>query len=350
MISSHILKNERAMLYPPPLSKGDCIGLVALASPISKAERDGCVKILTELGFQVRLSKGLRGENGACLRPEEGGGHSGLSYLAGDARQRADELNQMFHDRRIQAVFCVRGGYGSAELLPFLDYRGIRRNPKIFVGYSDMTAIHLALQCRSGLVTFHGPMVKSNLIGPKFQEERPKSQEEREGWHTYQWESLWKMIGRDGELADSGRAVFQNPPGEKIRFLCGPDTGRIRGTLAGGNLSVLVKLAGTGYLPGLQGKILFLEDVGESAARIHMNLIQLEQMGVFHKVQGVLLGDFTGCGAEVEEMLEYFFRDKRITVLENIHSDHRPGMGTLPLGAFCEIWPANRRLVFLTKL
>lgn len=338
------------MIYPPPISKGDCIGLAAPASPISREERDACVRALEKLGFGVKLAKGLVGNGGEGLRAkgQEGGRDTWHPwYLAGDARQRADDLNQMFHDPRIRAVFCVRGGYGSAGLLPYLDYRGIRQNPKVFVGYSDITAVHMALQKQSGLVTFHGPMVKSDLIG----EPQP-----------CQWQRLWDMVGSDGAMADSGSALFRNPEGEEIGLVAGQARegqrgqrirgcrgaeGRaVRGRLVGGNLSVFAGLAGTGYLPDLRGKLLFLEDVNETVPRIHMKLLQLEQMGAFRQVQGILLGGFTGCGQEAEELLDSFFGGSKVPVLKNICSDHRKDMGTLPLGAFCELQPGERKIIF----
>ncbi|MCI8893922.1 MAG: LD-carboxypeptidase [Lachnospiraceae bacterium] len=379
------------MIYPPPISKGDCIGLAAPASPISKEERDACVAALKELGFQVKLAGGLTGSRGEGIRAgEEAGDHTiwHPRYLAGDARRRAEDLNRLFHDRRVRAVFCVRGGYGSAGILPYLDYRGIRQNPKVFVGYSDITAVHMALQKHSGLVTFHGPMVKSDLI----KEPRPR-----------QWERLWDMIGRDGAMAVQGKAVFQNPDGEEIERLTGKElaceetehltgkglaceeterltgkelaceeieqisgrdregrerqkawqhkgaAGTVSGRLAGGNLSVFARLAGTGYLPDLKGRILFLEDVNETVPRLHMNLLQLEQMGIFNQVQGVLLGGFTGCGQEAGALLDSFFGDRRMPVLKNIRSDHREDMGTLPMGAMCQLNPREGKCTFYRR-
>lgn len=343
------------MIYPPPISKGDCIGLVAPASPISREERDACVQVLEELGFRVKLAEGLRAAGGEGICGAEEDRMSGADereitaawyprHLAGDARRRADDLNRMFHDQRIRAVFCVRGGYGSAGVLPFLDYRGIRRNPKIFAGYSDITAIHMALQRHSGLVTFHGPMVKSDLIARKGGAEQSMI-----GSFAWQWERLWDMIGKDGPMALQGRAVFQNPEGEFIRILSGGIRGDrlgVQGRLVGGNLSVLVRLGGTGYLPDMREKILFLEDLNETEARIHMDLIQLEQMGAFDQVRGILLGDFTDCGREAEQLLEWFFRGRRLPVLKNICSDHRAGMATLPLGAVCRMDTQKGTLMF----
>lgn len=336
------------MIYPPPISKGDCIGLTALASPITRKERDDCIAAMEDLGFQVKLAEGLKGAGGEGICQEEKKGEADTWrpwYLAGEAQRRADDLNRMFHDRRVRAIFCVRGGYGSAGILPFLDYRGIRQNPKIFVGYSDITAVHMAFQRYSGLVTFHGPMVKSDFIA---------------GLQPLQWKSLWDLIGSDGAMASCGKAIFHNPQGETIRQI--PGTGkwgrmgkmqsgfpgeRVQGRLAGGNLSVFVRLAGTGYLPDMRGKLLFLEDVNETVPRIHMNLLQLEQMGILSQVHGILLGGFTGCGQGTEELLDSFFQDYRLPVLKNICSDHREDMRTLPLGGLCELHPASRSLTFL---
>lgn len=327
------------MIYPKPLSKGECIGLVAPASPITKEERDQCIQVLEKLGFQVKLAEGLFGESlcEAHEKNRQGTKERGWSpnYLAGTARQRAKDLNQIFQDPQVQAVFCVRGGYGSAGVLPYLDYPKIRENPKIFVGYSDITAVHMALQKHCRLVTFHGPMVKSNFIG------------ELRG---YEWESLWNMIGKEGKMASEGKASFENPAGEKIQRIDGSDKESAAGILTGGNLSVFLRLAATGYLPDLRGKILFLEDINESVARIHMALIQMEQMGVFDQVEGILLGGFLDCGEGVEQMMAEFFQEHRVPVLKNICSDHRKNMGTLPLGAMCEIHAASGELCFCCGL
>lgn len=354
---------------PPPLTSHARIGLAAPASPIGREEYFACKRRLEELGFSVLTAEGLKR------------GEQQYGYLAGSSAQRAADLNRLFADPQVEAIFCVRGGYGSVQLLPKLDYEMIRRNPKIFVGYSDITSLHAALCRYCGLVTFHGPMVKTDLLpepngaldttegqlcGAKdaaeggardAQERRTKG-----GEHS---EDRVDVEGRSKETAAAGmdytlrqllcackeRAFsFENPAGcplETIR------RGSAVGRLAGGNLSVLAKLFGTPYAPELEGTILFLEDVDESIPRVHMYLTQLEHAGVFRKACGVLLGDFTNCTNErydpsldCKTFLQDYFGRMEIPVLGNLYSDHRSPMGTLPLGAVCRMDAAAGRVEF----
>lgn len=297
------------MIFPGKLRQGACVGLVAPASPVTREERLKCEQRLCELGFSVVVGESL-------LRDENYYG-----YLAGGAKERAEDLIRMFQDDRVEAVFCTRGGYGSMELLPYLDYGCIGRNPKIFAGFSDITAMHTALGKYCNLVTFHGPMVRSNLLG------------EPDG---YTLESFFAVCNMEKATE------FHNPPGEEINVLWEGSAG---GTLVGGNLSVLARALGTPYgLSPREECILFLEDVGESIPRIHMYLTQLQYAGVFDQVRGILLGDFTDCTNEgyderltAVDFLKYWLKALKVPVIANVCSDHRRPMGTLPLGAFCRM-------------
>lgn len=310
------------MIYPQALAPGACVGLIAPASPVTPQERRNCEICLRSLGFLVITGESLKRDDNL------------YGYLAGTAIDRANDINRMFADPGVEAIFCVRGGYGSSQVLPYLDYDCIRRNPKIFVGYSDVTSLHTVLQRYCGLVTFHGPMVKPDLCRLTRTDE-------------YTLRSLFTAL--------SGKAswVFENPPGEKLRVLV---PGYAQGILTGGNLSVLARSLGTPYAPNADGKILFLEDIGESVSRIHMYLLQMQYAGMFQGVQGILLGDFTDCSGAamdtsgstgesrdvsqlwtIENLLEDFFKKLRIPVVGNVCTDHRYPMGTLPLGMFCVI-------------
>lgn len=297
------------MIFPGKLRQGACVGLVAPASPVTWEERLKCEQRLCELGFSVTVGESL-------LRDENCYG-----YLAGGAKERSEDLNRMFQDDRVEAVFCTRGGYGSMELLPFLDYRCIGRNPKIFAGFSDITAMHTALWKYCSLVTFHGPMVRSNLLG------QPDG---------YTLESFFAVCNMEKSV------TFLNPLGEQLKIL---REGSAQGRLTGGNLSVLARALGTPYaLAPREESILFLEDVGESIPRIHMYLTQMRYAGVFDKVRGILLGDFTDCTNEgyderltAVDFLKYWLKALNVPIIANVCSDHRRTMGTLPLGAFCRM-------------
>ena len=311
------------MRYPKPLKQGAVVGLVAPSSPVENQECIDCEKRLREMGFQVIVAKSLK--RGAKI----------WGYLAGEARERAEEMNEMFQNPQVEAVFCIRGGYGSSQLLEYLDYETIRRNPKVFVGFSDITSLHSVFQRYCDFVTFHGPMVKSNFL------DGPGSEE----WE-YMVSSLWK--------ACSGRPFFfQNPGNERMETVT---LGQASGRLTGGNLSVLAKSLGTPYEPDFQDAILFLEDVGETVPRIDMYLTQLYHAGVFHRVRGVLLGDFTDCtnhafepGLMVKDFLREWFGGQKVPVLGNLYSDHRKVMGTLPMGAMCWMDAGDQRVMFWPK-
>lgn len=312
------------MIFPRPLQKGDCVGLIAPSSSITPEEHVLCVKILEEKGYKVIEGKTLK--NNISL----------YGYLAGDAKERADDMNEMFANTKVKAIFCTRGGYGSAELLDYLDYEMIRKNPKIFVGYSDITSIHMVLQKYCKLITFHGPMIKSDLltITEEIEEDIIK-RIKREADYIYMMESLHAAYNI------KKFSVFKNAPGQELQVV---KDGYAKGRLVGGNLSVLVRSLGTPYAPDFKGKILFLEDVGESIPKVHMYLLQMYQAGIFKEITGILLGDFTECTnkefdnhTKVQEFLKEWFLRLEIPVIQNVTSDHRFPMGTLPLGAWCEM-------------
>lgn len=296
------------MIFPKGLKRGANVGLIAPASPVLPKERWACEERLREMGFTVAVGESLKGDANC------------FGYLAGGAKERAKDVNQMFLDAQVEAIFCVRGGYGSFQILPYLDYGCICENPKIFVGFSDITALHTVFQRYCNLVTFHGPMVRPNFLG------------EPDG---YTLEGLLAVCNLEQEVE------FVNPPGEGLKVI---REGEAEGILLGGNLSVLARSLGTAFGPVSEESILFLEDVGESIPRIHMYLTQMQYGGVFAGVKGVLLGDFTDCtnvGYEesltAEEFLRGWFGKMGIPVIGNVCSDHRSLMGTLPLGARCKM-------------
>lgn len=301
-----------------PLLPGDTVGLIAPSSPVSARERRSCVKKLTEMGYRTVMGENLKKDENLH------------GYLAGTARARAEEINKMFARNSVKAVFCVRGGYGSSLLLPFLDYDRIGRNPKIFVGYSDVTSLHTVLRQKCGLVTFHGPMVKSNMI---------------EDWDAYTERSLYRALNLGAEQ------YFENPPGEAFITIA---SGQAEGILIGGNLSVLARSLGTPYQPDTENSILFLEDVGESIPRIHMYLTQMKYARMLQRVRGILLGGFTDCRnpAKKEYLVLDFLKEQLsglgIPVMGNVYSDHRKPMGTLPLGACCRMDTGGRGSIMLS--
>ncbi len=288
-------------LLPPSLTEGAHIGLIATSSPIYEEEnRQKAIKLLEDLGFSVTAGQSCFEQRG---------------YLSGSDELRAADVNRMFGDPNIDAIVCLRGGYGAARILPMLDYEAIRNNPKPFVGFSDITALHCAFQVKCGLVSFHGPMAGAHWqVG--LREDRSRT-----GWLRAMSETcpLGSMENPDGAPFE----VFQE--------------GEAEGILTGGNLTVLNNLIGTEYMPDLCGKIVLLEDVGEKPYRIDAMLTQFRNTGLLEKCAGFIIGDFTDCGGDpnkptlslAEIFAELLPKDKPI--LQSVHAGHGRDKITLPL-------------------
>jgi len=299
----YFLKQRRIpMLWPKKLLPGDTIGLVCPCSPILPEAVALCEEAIRSRGFRVKIAGNLSLPHGG--------------YMAGSGRERADWLNRMFADPEVDAIFCVRGGDGGTRVVPYLDLDCIRANPKPLVGYSDVTTLHLLLNQDCGLVSFHGPMVFSNLLNID----------------PFSEQALWDCLNGDGCYC------FRNPPAEPIRVL---KPGRATGTLIGGNLSLLSAAMGTSYAPRPEGKILFIEEVEEPVTKIEKWMCQLKNAGIFRRCNGVLLGQFTSIHNRFDpdftelDCIRELLEDEEIPVLYNLQSGHGDYMVTLPFGAQC---------------
>jgi len=246
------------VLVPRRLRKGDLIGIISPASPVHDPSRiEHGVRYLEGLGYRTRVGKNALQRKG---------------YLAGTDEERTEDVHAMFADRNVKAIFCARGGYGTSRILSRINYRLVARNPKILVGYSDITALAMALWKKCRLVTFHGPMVAADTT--------PDADPVAE-------ESLWRMLTSPGRGAVLAQA---DPLPPQVRF-----PGSARGRLLGGNLSLLVSLLGTPYMPDFRSGLLFLEEIGEEPYRVDRMLTQLENAGIFSRVRGVAMGQFSDC-------------------------------------------------------
>jgi muramoyltetrapeptide carboxypeptidase len=244
-----------------------------------------------------------------------------LDYLAGPDAARLRDLHDAFADPDVGAVWCLQGGFGSWRLLDSIDYGLLRRHAKPFIGYSDITALHLAIQRYAGFVTFHGPMLGQDFLAGR----TPPTE----------W-ALWRMIGG---AAASGDPVAPPPPPLLIPLLPGRATGR----LAGGNLALIAALIGTPYEIDTRDAILFIEDVNEAPPRIDRLLSQLREAGKFEGLRGVVAGSFTRVGRAngadevaqlgVHTLLQTYFQGLGIPVLAGWPSGHGDPNLTLPLGA-----------------
>ncbi|MGB9662147.1 MAG: S66 peptidase family protein [Moorellaceae bacterium] len=281
------------MLKPRPLQPGDTIGLVAPASPLgNELYLQRGIARLESWGFRVVLHRPL---------------NTGAGYLAGSDEERAAELHAMFASPEVRALICLRGGYGSLRLLPHLDYNLIRSRPKIFLGYSDITALHLALVQRAGLVTFHGPMIYPELGGDL---------------HPCTEAALRSTLR--GSLSSTTLYCLPHKG-----FTVVP--GRARGRLIGGNLSLLTSTLGTPFEVDTREAILFWEEVNEPLYRVDRMLTQLLLAGKLAAAAGMVIGECPGCG-DLEDLLRERLAPVGIPCLYGLPCGHGQPMVTLPLG------------------
>lgn len=272
------------------------------------------IETIESLGFKVRP--------GAHLYDREG-------YLAGSDAARAADLNAMFADDDVDAIWCLRGGYGASRILPTLDYALMQRKPKALIGYSDITALHMAIHRHAGLVTFHGPVGFRAFTPYTLGELR---------------RVLWtagapvRLGGPPPFEGAEGRVDWEN----RVTTLV---PGKARGRLLGGNLCLMSHLCGTPYFPDLRGAILFLEDVEEAYYRIDRMLTQLWLSGALAGVAGVAFGKFTSCepspfflqNRPLEDILAERCRALGVPAVSGLMVGHVPDQTTLPIGCLAEL-------------
>ena len=288
---------------PKKLLKGDTIGIVSPASsPDDLSRIHKGAAYFENLGYSVEVGKNV-------------GKYYG--YLAGSDEERIEDLHAMFANKNVKAIICVRGGYGSPRLLDKIDYRLIKKNPKIFVGYSDITALQLAFLRKANLVTFGGPMVAVDFHGEINQ---------------YTEENFWRTVT---SVKKTGKVIL--PGNEQLQQIT---KGKAEGEITGGNLSLVLALLDTVFLPKMKNKILFLEDVDEAPYKIDRMLNQLSISGLLKKIAGLVLGEFTDCEEKdadkktlpLQEVLQKHLGDLRCPVIKNFPHGHREANFTIPFG------------------
>jgi muramoyltetrapeptide carboxypeptidase len=290
------------IIKPKQLKRGDVIGICAPSSPsASENKLNKGIRYLEQLGFRVDLGKNVYHQRG---------------YLAGTDLQRASDINQFFADPKIKAIFTVRGGYGSHRILPLLDYNIIKHNPKILVGYSDITALHFALFSKIGLVTFSGPMVAVEMANGM-----TKNTEEQF------WDCLMSVKPPHSIKGCSTQS--------SILQRSGSATGR----LLGGNLSLITGLVGTQFFPSIRDPIFIFEEIDESPYRIDRMLQQIKLSGILEKTKGIALADFSGCNPEKGKpslTLRQIFRDTfqgySFPIVSSLPIGHIKGSLSFPIG------------------
>lgn len=291
------------MIKPPRLKKGDVIGLISPASTPSSSEKiEKSTLYLESLGYRVRVGKHVLDEVG---------------YLAGKDPDRVNDLNAMLRDPAVRAIIAIRGGYGTPRILRDVDYRAAKRDPKIIVGYSDLTSLQLALMRKTGLITFSGPMAGVEM------------------WNTidpYTEEHFWRVVTSTATIG-----ALLNPPEEPLRS---HGTGKASGRLTGGNLSLLMSSHGTPYAAEYRNAVLVVEDVDEAPHRVDRMFAQLRNAGVLTRISALVLGSFSDCQPPdpskphltIDQVLAEVIELSPVPVLSNLQYGHIPRKLTLPLG------------------
>lgn len=246
-------------------------------------------------------------------------------YLAGTDKDRAADVNAVYADKEVRAVFAVRGGWGCARILPYLDFDVIRANPKLLVGFSDVTALHLAFADRTGCPTIHGPGAANS-------------------WGALSWDSFRRLVflGETPTWRSPAAAEDRLAPRKPIRTF---RAGKASGRLLGGNLTVLASLVGTPYLPDFSAAILFLEETGEAEYRVDRMLTQLGLAGVLGKLAGVVFGQCTRCtgqepnysGFTLSEVLDHHLAPLGVPAFQGALIGHIANQVSMPVGLRAEI-------------
>lgn len=296
---------------PPMLKKGDVVGVIAPASPPNQENLQRGIVYLESLGLQVKV--------GANVYKEYG-------YLAGSDDERLEDFHNMFADCEVNAIVSAGGGYGTGRIASRIDYDLIRNNPKIFWGYSDLTFLHTAIRQCSQLVTFHGPMLASDIGKPDFQEVSSR---------------FFQQLFHTNNLTYD----------ESISPIETPIEGIATGELVGGNLSLLVTTLGTPFEIDTRDKILFIEDVNEEPRNIDRMLNQLYMAGKLTNITGFVVGDFHNCvpGNRVqtltlEEVLQYYIALVNKPTLKGLKMGHcSPHVG-VPLGTKAKLCTEHKQL------
>jgi muramoyltetrapeptide carboxypeptidase len=307
---------------PRALRPGATVGLITPSSYVSDPDRLALAEhTLRFFDLKPKFGKNVRKRTG---------------YLGGSIDERLEDLHAMFADSSVDAVFAIRGGYGAAQLLDKIDYELIRRNPKIFLGYSDITALHLAIQKRAGMITFHGPVTLS-------------------GFSEYTQKNFRRALFLDTPLGLVANPPEPNAirPSHTLRTVRG---GRARGRLVGGNLTLISSLMGTPFEIDTRGKILLVEDVDEQPYSIDRMLTQLRLAGKLDEAAGIVFGECSGCRPadwrpsfestlSLGEVLDEILGKLKIPVLSGLTFGHTADQLTLPLGAMASLDAGKGELV-----
>ena len=313
--------DSKSVLKPPRLKAGDTVGLI---NPAGATFHPDDVIIAQE----TLAALGLRMKAGEHLLDRYG-------YLAGSDKARASDINEMFADREVTAILTLRGGWGCNRLLDLLDYKLIANHPKILMGYSDITSLLLALNAKTGLVTFHGPVGIST-------------------WNRYSTNFVKKLLFNAEVFSmENPKETGDNLTQVQDRVLT-INSGKAEGKLLGGNLAVLASMVGSEYLPDFKNSILFLEDVDEEIYRVDRMLTQLRLAGILGQISGFVFGRCTDCGPgkgyaslTLEEVLDDHIKPLGVPAWYGSMIGHIENKFTIPLGIETKIDADNGKITLL---
>jgi len=315
---NELMVHHQKVIQPPALQIGDTIGVVSPGSPVLRERLEKGIEYLKSRGYQVVLGRHVFDTYG---------------YLAGEDQDRVDDIHAMFSDSKVKAIICSRGGYGAARLLDKLDYELIANHPKILVGYSDITALQLAILKKTNVLTFSGPMVAVEL---------------GKGIDPFTEKHFWPML--NGK--ESCKNLVQ-PEETELKVL---RSGKIEGQLVGGCLSVICSLIGTDYLPDFRGRILILEEVGEEPYRIDRFLNQLRTVGILQQVSGIIFAQFLDClpkgktpSFTIAEVIEDYIRPLQVPAVAGFLYGHTESKFTIPIGGWVQLDTAERCVLRLLE-
>ncbi len=313
----------RPMVKPRALQAGNTVGLITPSSYVFDTWKieEAVARIEGDLGLKCRLGRNIRSRHG---------------YMAGTEKERLDDLHAMFADPSIAGVFCLEGGYGTERLLDRIDYDLIRRNPKVLLGYSDITGLHLAITKKAGLVTFHGPVALSALP-------------------PWTLDCLKRAIMNPEPIGELGSPPEDDPLSPQFpRHTVAPGTAR--GPIAGGNLTLISTTMGTPWEIETRGRILFLEDTGEAPYRVDRMLTQLKLAGKLQETAGIVWGTCTECtpgkssfevNLSISDLVDEILGPLGKPVLAGLVFGHSKQKLTIPIGVEAEMDASAQKVTIL---
>lgn len=297
-------------MLPKALQYGDTVGVIAPASPPNLTNYQKSLSFIERLGLQVKQGKHMENVHG---------------YLAGTDEERLEDLHAMFADESVKGIICAGGGFGTARIAHRIDYELIRNHPKIFWGYSDLTYLHTAIRQQAGLVTFHGPMLASDVGKEDFHE---------------------RSAHRFKQLFEPTKLIYD----ESFSPLQVLSEGEAEGEIVGGNLTLIASSLGGPYEIDTKGKLLLMEDIDEEPYRIDSYLAQLMHAEKLDDAAGFIIGDFNNAEAKrnpsltLETVLKDYFQSIDRPVMRGFKIGHCQPHFAIPLGVPAKLSTKDKSL------